>query len=329
MEQWLFIRVLLGKIPLTVKLLLSISTVVITIGGIIHFIEPARFPSIFDGIWWALVTVSTVGYGDFVPESLAGRLLAMLLIFAGVGVMTLLVTLIASIAFSMNEASRYGELSFLGKNHIIIIGWNERSKYTIENIRKAQSDTNIVLIDESLNEAPDGYKKELHFVKGNSTEDAVLKQANIGLASSVLVTAKHQGSEFAADARTILTTLAIKSQNPTIYVIAEILTVEQLENARRAGADECIGSTRLTGSILVSSLLYHQMSGVVDELLSERLSYEKARASYIGKSFLEVMMHAYKNEDLIIGIKRSEEILLHPPAKTTIRDDDLLIVIRH
>ena len=38
------------------------------------FLEPETFPTIFDGIWWAIITASTVGYGDYVPHSVLGRL---------------------------------------------------------------------------------------------------------------------------------------------------------------------------------------------------------------------------------------------------------------
>lgn len=51
--------------------------------------------SFMDGLWWALVTVSTVGYGDIAPQTLPGRLLAVILMLSGLG---LLSTLAASIS---------------------------------------------------------------------------------------------------------------------------------------------------------------------------------------------------------------------------------------
>lgn len=332
MLQWWMFRTLMGKVPFLVKLLLAIISIACLIGGVVHLLEPLKFPTLFDGIWWALVTVSTVGYGDFVPVTIAGRALAILLIFVGVGVMTLLVTTLASIAFATNQSFRYGELAFLGEGHIIVIGWNERSKHTIENVREVQPGTPIVLIDETLTEAPPGYK-QLHFVKGNSSEDAVLKQANIGLAQSVLITAKQQGNEFTADARTILTTLAVKSQNRDVYTIVEILTKEQLENAYRAGADECIESTTLTGAVLVSSLLHHHMSDVVGDLLKfdqmNQLSFQPASDDQVGYRFIDVLKAGYDDGELLIGLKRRERVLLHPPAETLVQvDDELIMIIR-
>ena len=48
-----------------------------------HFIDPKTFPTIWLGMWWALQTVTTVGYGDIVPEQTAGKIVATLLLLGG------------------------------------------------------------------------------------------------------------------------------------------------------------------------------------------------------------------------------------------------------
>ncbi len=48
-----------------------------------HFIDPKTFPTIWLGMWWALQTVTTVGYGDIVPEQTAGKVMATLLLLGG------------------------------------------------------------------------------------------------------------------------------------------------------------------------------------------------------------------------------------------------------
>ncbi|MFC0469577.1 potassium channel family protein [Halalkalibacter kiskunsagensis] len=331
MQQWYFFRTLLGHVPLLVKLLLAVISSGIIAGAFVHWLEPDRFTTWFDGIWWAFITVSTVGYGDFVPEATITRVLAIVLIFVGVGFMTLLVTSFAGAAVSINQSTKEGTISFIGEGHVIIIGWNEKSRHAIENIQNAKPHLKIVLIDESLPEIPKNYKN-LHFVKGNSSEDAILKQANISLASSVLITAKHQGSEFAADARSVLTTLAVKGQNPSIYTTVEILTKEQLANARRAGADKCVESTSLTGAVLTSNLIHHETSDVVNELLDydrkNLIDLSPVSEEQIGQTFLQIVTAYYQKGFLLIGLKRSEQIILHPHASLLLEAEDELITIK-
>ena len=51
--------------------------------------QPGQFDSIAQSVWWAVVTLTTVGYGDITPVSFAGKLLGMVIMFAGVGTMAL------------------------------------------------------------------------------------------------------------------------------------------------------------------------------------------------------------------------------------------------
>ncbi len=53
--------------------------------------------SILDTLWWALVTITTVGYGDVVPHTHLGRVVGMILMFSGVVLVSLFTATIASI----------------------------------------------------------------------------------------------------------------------------------------------------------------------------------------------------------------------------------------
>jgi len=53
-------------------------------GNLIFIVEPETFTTAFEGAWWSLVTMSTVGYGDLYPVSLGGRLIAVVVILAGI-----------------------------------------------------------------------------------------------------------------------------------------------------------------------------------------------------------------------------------------------------
>ena len=76
------------RIPVLIRLLLTILLVMLLFGIIIHFVEPNQYPTIFDGIWWAFVTGATVGYGDYVPLSITGRIIGILLMLTGAGLIT-------------------------------------------------------------------------------------------------------------------------------------------------------------------------------------------------------------------------------------------------
>jgi voltage-gated potassium channel len=106
------------RIPITARLLLRESlsaraaagiiasvTVIITVtGGILaRVLDHQDFPTVGKGLWFALQTVTTVGYGDAVPSHSSGRWIAAVVMLAGIG---FLAVVTASVTASMVESSR-------------------------------------------------------------------------------------------------------------------------------------------------------------------------------------------------------------------------------
>jgi voltage-gated potassium channel len=74
-----------------------ITVLVIVVGGAAEsFVDAEDFPTIWDGIWWSVVTVTTVGYGDVYPRTVDGRIIAMIVMFVGIGFLSVLTATIAS-----------------------------------------------------------------------------------------------------------------------------------------------------------------------------------------------------------------------------------------
>ncbi|WP_054636199.1 potassium channel family protein [Thalassobacillus sp. C254] len=77
-----------AKSHLLTRLFLVIGIIIISISWLMHRLEPHTFPTYFDAVWWAIVSASTVGYGDLVPDSTIGRVIAIILILFGIGFVT-------------------------------------------------------------------------------------------------------------------------------------------------------------------------------------------------------------------------------------------------
>ena len=94
------VKVLVRK-PLTIRraarIIASVTvSVTIVAGVLIHFTDPKNFANIGEGLWWAIQTVTTVGYGDLVPTSASGRLVATLVMLVGIGFLTVITAVITS-----------------------------------------------------------------------------------------------------------------------------------------------------------------------------------------------------------------------------------------
>ena len=85
-------------------------TILITLvsGALMTLVDHQNFPSVGLGLWWAVQTVTTVGYGDYVPKNVAGRIMATLVMVGGIGFVTVVTAAITSgfVARSREEPSR-------------------------------------------------------------------------------------------------------------------------------------------------------------------------------------------------------------------------------
>jgi voltage-gated potassium channel len=235
------------------RLIVIILLLCIIFGGIIHFLEEETFPTVFDGIWWSIVTISTIGFGDYVPHTVIGRILAMLLILIGTGFITNYFVTIARMAVSRENAYVDGSLPYRGSDHIVIVGWNERTKQLLELFAQSHLAKHIVLIDETLEERP-MLSAYVHFVKGNPTHENTLIKANIAEAREVMITANQHKAENEADMQAILTILAVKGQDRHIPITAEILSSLHVKSAEHAGAGKIVETNKM-----ISQHMYEQL----------------------------------------------------------------------
>jgi voltage-gated potassium channel len=88
----------------------ALVLLLVTVTGIaVHETDPARFPNPWRGLWFAIVTVTTVGYGDTFPTSPVGRLVASFLMVTGIGFLGLATAAIAGHFVSQDAEDKHRE----------------------------------------------------------------------------------------------------------------------------------------------------------------------------------------------------------------------------
>jgi voltage-gated potassium channel len=84
------------------------AAVTVACGIVIRFVDHTDFHTVGQGMWWAVQTVTTVGYGDLVPTRTAGRLVGAVLMLSGIGFLTV-VTAVVTAAFLETVRRRMGD----------------------------------------------------------------------------------------------------------------------------------------------------------------------------------------------------------------------------
>lgn len=263
-----------------VSYLLGAVALVIFLGGVGFSLFEAEGGPWVDrfgnGIWWALVTLTTVGYGDVVPKSLAGRLVGTGLMLGGVLTLSLLTATVASVFISRKFRRERGLEAINSTNHIMILGWHYDGEFLLDQLlRRLPSPIPVVLVNRMPAEQLEALKErfasfDLQYLWGDFSREDILQKANVSMASKALVMAERQEGETAeqVDQRTLLTSLTLKSLNPKIRVLAELLRPENRPHLERAGVDEIMIRGQYDSSLLAGALSSPGLFHIFTTLLS-------------------------------------------------------------
>jgi voltage-gated potassium channel len=99
----------------------TVTTAISIIAGVLMvFLDKDNFPTVGDGLWWSVQTVTTVGYGDITPSTTAGRLLGAVVMLLGIGFLTVITASItgAFVTRSQHERDAGGKPEPLSESHL-------------------------------------------------------------------------------------------------------------------------------------------------------------------------------------------------------------------
>ncbi|MFC5713631.1 potassium channel family protein [Thalassorhabdus alkalitolerans] len=257
------------------KLTLFLVTIVFFIASsfIIHWLEPAIFPNPFIGFWYVMTTVTTTGYGDFVPETTIGKVYGLFLYFFGIALIGVVIGKIVESFGIYRKLKEEGKLNYNGHGHYVIVKWSNKAKHTMNEILEIDEKAKIVLID-SLSQTPFEHER-LYFIQGNATDTEVLDKANVLGAKAVLIfTQDNEVNHVSADGTSLLTVSAIEGyaaeKKKDIYTIVEILKEKHIPNFKHANVDEFVIADEALSDLMAKSAVNKGSSRIIMNLLSRK-----------------------------------------------------------
>ncbi len=225
---------------------------------IVHIVERETFLTLFDGVWWTMTTMTTVGYGDFFPKSVEGRMWGMVVFIVGVSLLGIVLAKVTNVFTSYYMLKEGGQLKFNGKGHIIVVGHSQKAMYAIEQILSSQTKQEIVLIDEA-EKSPISHS-HVHYIRENPAAknglDEALNKANVQHATSAIIFADEEvSSPLLADGKTLLITSFLEAKAPHITTIVEIQNAAFKDAFRQCKVDQFLLPNEMIADMAVQRAL--------------------------------------------------------------------------
>ncbi|MBW1922139.1 MAG: NAD-binding protein [Deltaproteobacteria bacterium] len=305
--------------------ILAFTLALVLFGAVALFFADRYYVSkgpsgLFDALWWAVVTITTVGYGDVVPTSTLGKIAGLLIILSGPALLSIITASVASVFVERKIREGKGLERIKDKDHILVCGWNENGFQVIDGILARARGTHLVIVlvneldRDDIHTIQYRYREHrVRFVRGNFVKEDVLARANLSRAKAAIVLADTSGGHTLekADERTIFGTLAIKAMASKVRTCAELLHPENREHLNRAHVDEIIVRGQSSGSLLAKAATDPGMTEALRMLANDedenRLWRVRVPARYTGKPVRDLASHIRERTGgLLLAVLREE-----------------------
>jgi voltage-gated potassium channel len=247
--------------------ILALAVVLVILLGALGFslAEPGRgtwYERFGRGLWWAVVTLTTVGYGDITPVTFAGRLVGVVIMLGGVLTLSLVTATVASVFIERKFRRERGLEATKAMQHILVLGWPEDGEALVDQLLKLLSTSiPVVLVNKRPPEQMDALREKypnqgLDYLRGDYSREEILVKANVRGAIKAIILADRQPGETAAqvDQRTLFTALTLKALHPKIRILAELLRSENRSYLERAGAEEILIRGQYDSSLMAGAV---------------------------------------------------------------------------
>lgn len=320
------------------------SFILFTGSSAIYIFETHDNPKIntlYDAMYWAIVTMGTVGYGDIVPVTTEGMAVAMVLILFGVATLAFLTSIIvSSFQEKIIELKESRVLADIEKIHdyILICGYGRVGEVVAKMLH--DDGYKIVIIDTDANKIKLAQQRGLIGIMGDASKSKLLGELGVEKRVSKIICVTN------SDEMNVFITLTARSLSPHIEIIARVIKNSNKRKYFLAGADFAFSADETIGLMGTQYIDQPISYAVLDEMLTENtgILFESIKilehSFYTNQSIETLDLNEKKL--LLFGVVRKgeKEILslpsypigdktfyFNPPLDFVLENNDILIIM--
>jgi voltage-gated potassium channel len=283
------------------------------------------FVSLLDIIYFAVITVTTVGFGDIVPVSDLARSIVTFAV-TPIRVAVWLIFLSTAYQLYLRQRTERIRLALLKKNmkdHTIICGYGVKGRIAAEElVQRGENTDAIIVIDTNEESVERANRAGITALRGDAASGQMLKDAGLMNAKQVIVAADVDGA-------TVLICLTCKDLNPDVRVIAAAREMENVRLMYRSGADAVIAPSVSGGRMLAAATESPITAAYMEDFMHHGGGYDAVDRKVTEE---EVGMRVGDLPDLknaiILGLRtESGDISVRQLHRTKLHEGDTIVAI--
>ncbi|HEY8533954.1 MAG TPA: potassium channel family protein [Micromonospora sp.] len=278
---------------------------------------------LIDCFYYAVVSLSTTGYGDITPYSSSARLANVLVVTpARVLFLVILVgTTLQVLAEQYRTARREARWRKTVKDHVIVCGYGTKGRSAVAALIENGFDKRrIVVVERNPAALRQATAEGLVAIEGSATRSHVLTEAHVTTAQAVIIATD-------SDESAVLVTLTVRQlTGGKVRIIAAAREAENAPLLKQSGAHQVIVSASTAGRLLGLSTTAPPLIDIVEDLLTPRhgmaLAVRPAERHEVGRSTRDL-------DPLVIALIRNGRMMsLAEPVRVTVEPGDVLVYLR-
>ncbi len=311
------------------------ASVVIFVSSVLIYVMEANNPAspvntMFEALYWSIVTISTVGYGDVVPITHEGRIVALVVIISGIAVLAFTTSLVVS-AFTekideIKEIKTVEDITKL-KNFYLICGYESIAQDVAKKLKNHGN--SIIVLDADEERIKLAKQDGLTALQYDPGELQSYKKLHLNMQKQIKAVLCLREDDVA----NVYTALTVRSLSQEIHILSLLMENSNRKKLEYAGINSLVYPQELVGLITkelvgqpVAFEVIHELRSekanvnVTEILITERILESFATVKTLGnKDFRVVLLGVYK--------KKSEHFYFNAIESTLLETGDFLLVI--
>ena len=225
--------------------------------------ENASIINLFDAFWYSIVTLTTVGYGDYYPVTSTGKWIGIIFVLSSMGVLGLLISTLTAYIQNNLEKRRLGLMGSNFENHTIIIGWNRFGQNVCDQIIKSNHKVAIVTDrKEDVELIYAIYSSDSVFVFYSNLDNLEsLDLVNVSKCAKVFL-------NFEDDTTSLVYVLNLKRVYPDVNVIVSLNNSKLKDTFSSAGVTYAVSKESIIAKLVASYIFEPDVAEITEDMMA-------------------------------------------------------------